>query len=464
MGLKGGGSAKNFVALAVSIAMIITAGHGCMGAGDNVETITVQAEPLTLTVSGSGKLEAFQPSYVCASASGPIEYINFRDGDRVQGGEVLAGIERGQLEREVMEARSNYLTQASMGDLFAALFSDLESLFGMVNSSMAVMDYYRSSLLDIAEGYREDIAAILPQLPPALRDAMDGILNRLEGEYDRLLAEAPTLTPVASSGYPRTAAEADAARSELAYVKYQESLQMAESNQIVATVPGNVYSMPMGGLLPEDLLPSGLSSDIGGFTSSLNIIAGGPEGLLGDMAFDLIVPELKLEVGSRVEKGRPVFMIVDLSHMLLRLKVEEADICMVAEGQEVDICFDALPRRNFEGEVVYVGSRPIFSLSDTSRYEVEVEVEAPGEQLRLGYTAYADIRVVEEERALILPLEAVVMDPYPHVFVVEEGVACLREVLLGREIEDRVEILEGLEAGEEVVVGGARELKEGDRV
>ncbi len=439
--------------------------QGCLGGESNGLVIEeVGPRSMTLTVSGSGKLEAYEPIYIYPGASAPLSSIDIRDGDYVDAGQVLATLDRDVLEEELMKAESNYLTQSSMGDIFSALFSDIEALFGAVNASLGMAEYYRSSLASAALDYRDDISSIMPELPPEVQKVVDEIARRMEEEYQRFFAQAPSIPAVGGSGYPSSAAQADVARTELAFAYYEEAASSAQAAEIVAPVSGYVFYMPMGGLVPEDIISDYMSSEVGGFTSSLNFVAGGVEGMMDDMIFDLVLPELDLQVGSVVKQDSPAFMIVDMDRLLLRLKVEEMDIGLVEEGQRVEISLDALPREILEGEVIHVANRSSMSLSDTSLYEVAVVVETSKEELKLGYTAYADIFVVDEEDALLLPLEAVLMEPSPHVFVVEEGVAHAREVTLGLEIEDQVEVIKGLEEGELVVVEGARKVEEGSKV
>jgi multidrug efflux pump subunit AcrA (membrane-fusion protein) len=437
---------------------------GCLGGVEGVETEVVRMQALSLTVSGNGKLEACEPFYVYPGADAPIAALDVRDGDRVEAGQVMASLETGSLEKAFKEAESNYLTHSSMGDLFQALFSNLESLFGAVNASLGIVEYYRSNLMAAAQEYGEEMYALIPQLPPEVQGVVDEIRSRLQGEYDRFIAQAPSIPQISGSGYPSSAAAADAARSELAYTVYREAAQDLANPDIVAPISGNVFFMSGGGLVPEDLVSNAMSSEVGGFTSSMNFIAGGVEGMVEDMVFDIVLPEIEIGAGSFVKENSPVFMIADLDHLLLRLKVEETDIGLVREGQEVEVYLDALPRRALGGRVTYVANRSSLSLSETPLFEVEVEVEAPGESLKLGYSALADIHVIDEEEAVVVPLEAVLMEPHPHVFVVEDGVARERGVSLGMEMEDRVEILEGLDEGETIVVKGARKVTGGCRI
>lgn len=439
-------------------------GPGCLGGHDGLETEAVQIQAISLTVSGSGRLEACEPCYVYPGADAPLAALGVRDGDYVEAGQVIASLDTVTLEKAFKEAESNYLTQSSMGDLFRSLFSDLESLFGAVNASLGLVEHYRSSLMAVAAEYGDELSSLVPQLPPEVQEVVDDVRSRLQRDYDLLTADAPPAPRVSGNGYPASAAAADAARSELAYNVFQEAAEDLANPDIVAPVSGNVFFMRGGGMVPEDLVSSAMSSEVGGFTSSMNFIAGGVEGMLEDTVFDIILPELEIGVGSLVKENSPAFFIVDLDHLLLRLKVEELDVGLVREGQRVDVYLDALPNAALEGRVIHVANRSSITLSDTPLFEVAVEVKAPGENLKLGYSALADIHVVDGEKAVVVPLEAVLMEPRPHVYVEEEGVARERRVVLGIEMEDRVEVLEGLEEGENIVVKGAHKVTEGDRV
>jgi len=439
-------------------------GPGCFSGVNGLETETVRMQALSLTVPGNGRLEACEPRYVYPGADATIAMLNVRDGDRIEEGQVIASLDTGSLERAFKEAESNYLTQSSMGDLFRAMFSDLESLFGAVNASLGLVEYYRSSLMATAQEYGEELSSLVPQLPPEVQEVVDEVRSRVQRDYERFIAQAPSIPYVSGSGYPASAAAADAARSELAYTVYREAAEDLTNPDIVAPSSGNVFFMAGGGLVPEDLISNAMSSEVGGFTSSMNFIAGGVEGMVEDMVFDIVLPELELGVGSPVKERSPAFMIVDLEHLLLRLKVEELDIGLVQEGQRVDVYLDALPHTVLEGRVTHVANRSSLSLSDTPLFEVEVEVYAQDENLKLGYSAIADIHVVDEEEAVVVPLEAVLMEPAPHVFVVQDGVARERRVVLGMEMEDQVEILAGLAEGENIVVKGASKVTDGGRV
>jgi HlyD family secretion protein len=203
------------------------------------------------------------------------------------------------------------------------------------------------------------------------------------------------------------------------------------------------------------------------------------------------VVELNAEEGEVVVSGMmnnpatKIATVADLSELLAELDVDENEIVDVALGQEVEVTVDALPDRVYRGRVVEVGSsgstRP--GQGDVTFFEVDVLLDAPDDRLRPGMSVRADIQTASGEATLVVPVQAVVererddededaetsgdADTVQVVYVVEDGKAVERRVETGLSTVTEVEILEGLEEGDEVVTGPfrtLRDLEDGDAV
>lgn len=457
-------SLMRYAVLISAIAALAFSGFsGCREKG--VTAAQVKAVNFTKVISATGSIEPCNPQYVYPGATGPIESLGVMDGDRVEAGQLLATVDRATLEEEARKAESNYLTQASMGDLFSSLFSDIDAMFAVFNSTLDVVDHYRASVDNMVTGFATRLDGVVAQLPEEARTRAEEAARKVREEYQRLVSEAPSPARVQGSGYPTLAAAADQSRSQLALEQYQKAVQSSQSNEVRAPASGNVFFVSSGGLVPEDLVSS-IKSKAGGFTSSLKFLGGGMESMFEDTILKFVLPELELKTGSNIATDKPAFMICDLSRVEVSLDIEEADITLVKPGQKVDVTLEALRGEELHGTVKHVAMRPSVSLSETPVYEVVAEVDAgrTAQLLRLGYTANAEIHVIEKEAAIMLPLEAVLMEPYPHVFVVDDGRARVRKVRLGVEDEDRVEVLGGLKSSDRVVIKGAGTLREGSDI
>lgn len=163
-----------------------------------------------------------------------------------------------------------------------------------------------------------------------------------------------------------------------------------------------------------------------------------------------IVLEKPVLEGQRVRAGDRLYRIADLSEVWVEGDVFEQDIRFVREGSLAHIEVAAYPGRHFMGEVSFVyptvdpGSR-------TNR--VRVALPNPALALKPGMfaTIYFDVRI--DDDAVVVPMEAVVITGERNLVFVREPDGALRpqEVVLGPEADGRVEILDGLVPGEEIV-------------
>jgi len=167
--------------------------------------------------------------------------------------------------------------------------------------------------------------------------------------------------------------------------------------------------------------------------------------------------------------GTTIMTISDLAVINAEVKVAEAEILNVHVGQPATVTLEALPGREFEGEVVEVGASalPVVGTGAAAReFKVKVRVKDPqGEGLRPGLTCDAEILVGEAKDALALPLQAVVLRGEPGkeragVFAVEGRTARFVPVETGMIGGLEIEVRQGLAEGREVVAGPWQTLKD----
>lgn len=173
--------------------------------------------------------------------------------------------------------------------------------------------------------------------------------------------------------------------------------------------------------------------------------------------------------------------VADLSELLVEIDVDETDIVDVALGQQADVKVDAIPDRVYHGKVVEIGSsgysRP--QQPDVTFFKVKILLTDPDQRLRPGMSARAEIRVAAHQRALVVPIEAVVYRPplgadgkpqkrddkgggedeIKVAFVVEKDKAVQRAVEVGISDATHVEVLSGVKEGEQAITGPHRILK-----
>jgi HlyD family secretion protein len=179
-------------------------------------------------------------------------------------------------------------------------------------------------------------------------------------------------------------------------------------------------------------------------------------------------------IGIQNMPGTTIMTISDLAVINAEVKVAEAEILNVRVGQPATVTLEALPGREFAGEVVEVGASalPVVGAGAAAReFKVKVRVKDPPpygdeqEGLRPGLTCDAEILVGEAKDALAVPLQAVVLrgEPgreRPGVFAVEGQAARFVPVETGMIGGLEIEVKGGLSEGREIVAGPWQSLKD----
>jgi RND family efflux transporter MFP subunit len=158
--------------------------------------------------------------------------------------------------------------------------------------------------------------------------------------------------------------------------------------------------------------------------------------------------------GAAVNAGDRALRIVDHSVLWLDARVFEKDLPFVAVGQEAVATLDALPGEVFEGRVIFLYPHVD---ATTRTATARLELPNPGMTLRPGMYATVRIEAPLDERAVLVPREAVIDTGVRQVAFVAAGEGRFqpRDVVLGHAAADgMVQVLQGLAPGEPVVVSG----------
>ena len=176
-----------------------------------------------------------------------------------------------------------------------------------------------------------------------------------------------------------------------------------------------------------------------------------------------IVLDKRIETGDIVSPQTRLFTIGDVSTLVVRVPVSELDVMGLRSGDAVDVTLDALPGQPLQGRI-----RRVFPSADTVSRLVPVEVALSGaasRQVRPGFLARVNIALDPRNNVLMVPAAALLQDPNGSVvYLVQGGKATRRSVRRGTTFQGRVEIVEGIAAGDTVIVAGNTMVREGSAV
>jgi RND family efflux transporter MFP subunit len=183
---------------------------------------------------------------------------------------------------------------------------------------------------------------------------------------------------------------------------------------------------------------------------------------------DGIVSSRKANIGDRSDgsgMGEPLFRIVNNRVLNLVLSVPSTSLGRVQSGQPITFTTDALPGKTFTATVMHINPRAEYA---TRSVDILAEVQNESGELRDGLFVKGGIATDKRDGVMQIPRMAVLQGDSSglgvHVFVLQRDVARMRRVETGKEMDDMVEIVSGLELKDQVVTRGAFLLHEGDPV
>ena len=179
-----------------------------------------------------------------------------------------------------------------------------------------------------------------------------------------------------------------------------------------------------------------------------------------------------LMAGTRVAAGAPLATVTDLAGLSVTAEVDETDVLLVKPGTTARVEVDAVPDATYAATVRAIDVAPTSSAGGGVSYRVRLALGAgtlagggAAPRPRPGMSAVVDLQVKSAKQVLSVPSAAIVRDGgRDAVFVVEPGRAVRRDVRLGAQGTDVVEVLTGLEQGVRVVVRDADRLRDGQAV
>jgi Cu(I)/Ag(I) efflux system membrane fusion protein len=164
------------------------------------------------------------------------------------------------------------------------------------------------------------------------------------------------------------------------------------------------------------------------------------------------VIEKMVQQGQYVNAGEVLFNIADLSRVWVEIDVFENEVPYVRVGQQVEIRSATEHGESFKGRISFVYP---FHDPKTHTVKARVEMPNPGHRLKPDMFVNAIIRV-PLVKGIIVPVTAVIDTGKRQVVWVETtpGMFEPRDVQVGERIEEKVQILSGLKAGDKVAVSG----------
>lgn len=370
--------------------------NGASTTVDPSRLVTVERGPMTRSVVATGKIEPITKVEIKSKANGIIERLAVDVDHRVEAGQVLAELDKENLNARLREARANL--EAARAALTAAE----------------------------AQARKNEIEAEAPDLAFA-----KSAEQRAQSLSDQKLISQEALDQ-ARTVYEQAANRQRAAQSQLLVSRAKIDEARAQVAQAQAAAERAV----------EELANSTIKAPIRGTVLTRDVEIGSPVSSI-------------LNLGANATL---VMTLGDIGQVFVRGKVDEADIGFVKLGMAARITTESFRDQPFSGKVTQIS--PIGVEKDNvTTFEVEVSIDNPGQQLKANMTANAEVILEEKADTLVVPEAAISYDEKKAAFVeVADPAADTGRrkvpVKIGIGNGTRTEVLEGLKAGDKVVLPG----------
>lgn len=175
-----------------------------------------------------------------------------------------------------------------------------------------------------------------------------------------------------------------------------------------------------------------------------------------------MIKQKAVTTGMFVKTGMPLLNLIQIDPLFLTFSVTEKDVGTLKRGQDVVFSVDAFPNREFKGKVDI-----IYPNVDEHSRMLKVEALIPNRSLELkpGFFSRVMVYTGAQKEAVLIPITSILYEGTKvRVFLNENNKARERYLKLGRKYGEMMEITEGLQAGEKLVVVGQNTLTDGVNV
>jgi len=383
----------------IAVALAVSAFTVFSGKGETlveVQSATVARETVVQKVNATGRIQPKTQIRISADVSSKIMALHVEEGDWVEEGQLLVELDRERYDAAVESAQANVRSSQANAKLV------------LQNKIKTEKDYNRAK--DLVARNLESIS----------------VLDSVEAAY------------------------------QVEVARYQAALEQVE--QVRAMLKR----------AEDDLSKTIIYAPMSGTISDLNKEQG------------------EIAIGSQFQED-VILIVADLNAMEALVNVDENDIVNIAIGQQATVEVDALFGQTLSGTVYEIANSANLNDQGTAnqKTEFEVKIAISGEiaKLRPGMTASADVITRTKENVVAVPIQSVAVRTLDQlimegqevadiesdftvdadgfveiIFSIDDGVVVARQVEIGIQSDQKIEIISGIDETEEIVTGSYRAI------
>lgn len=241
-----------------------------------------------------------------------------------------------------------------------------------------------------------------------------------------------------------------------AYLEFGGDVEAANSVDVLPDTNGRIvrYYVNVGDYVRKDQIIADIDPSRAGMNYSISSVKAPIAGT---------IIQLPYSVGTMAAPSMSVGKISSTNKLEIKMSVPERFVSRIANNQRAYLSFDAYPSEDFFAKVVEVS--PV--LDNTTRtMSVKLNMDPPDSRIKVGMYARVKLITDHKKNVITIPYSALVIrQGQVYVFTIDENkIAHQIPVKQGIRVDDKVEILEGITEGTEIIVKGQNLLDEGSKV
>jgi HlyD family secretion protein len=392
--------------LAVALGVVLLIVLAERGPAPQVQIVSVTREDLTASITGNGKVEPISPTVARAQFPTFVADVKTTEGQSIHKGQLILTLDAADVRAQLSQARA---------DLLAAQ-TDLRNAH--------------------AGGPPDEVAQL------------QGNLHNAETQVASLERTQQALAQLVTKG---AATQEEVAQNQTALATAQANLQIYQQKKAALEQRSsvNVDGASLRVKQQQDLLAA-LEEKV----RSATVIA----------PVDGTLYSLPVHKGDFVKLGDVLAEMADLRHVRVRAFVDEPDLGSLGQNQGVQVLWDAMPNRIWNGKVEQVPKQVV---ARGSRSVGEVLCSVDNDKIELLPNVNVEVRILvhEQRGVLVISRGAVRYDQGQHFVLAYDGDAVhRRDIKVGVAGADKYEVLAGLAQGDKVALPGDVDLRDGMKV
>jgi HlyD family secretion protein len=421
-------------------------------------TVPVEAKSVTVRITASGKVQPVESVNISPKSPGLLAGLNVEQGDTIKQGQIIARMDNSEIKMRILQYKANLdQAKAQLAD------SEAGSRPEEIAQGKARVDQAQAQLAIIRDGNRlQEIQQAQAQVDSA-KASVALTQSRVKRYQD--LAKDGAISQDSLEQYvsenSKAKANLEEAQRRLSLLKVGNRNQDIQKQAAIVNQEKEGLRKLENGNRPQEIAK--LKAAVASAEAQLKQQQVQLEDTIIRAPFSGIVTQRYATVGAYVspaisassDASATSTSIVALAKGLEVLaKVPEVDIPQIKQGQKVEIAIDAYPDEVFQGRVRLIAPEAVVEQNVTS-FQVRVAIDKTANKLRSGMNV-SEVTFIGNniQNALLIPQELIVTQKgKTGVWLLgEKNKPQFKLVTIGANIDNQIQVLEGLKAGDRIFI------------